>query len=278
MNKEASYIVNETFDKIAGIRDYKLRFTKDNPNKASKQEFDEFVAIGAKIDNNQATKEDLARFNELTPKIPNRFLSLPHFEKKAGVKDLFGAAKDVKHSKTMLNKMKDLAVEGAKKGNRSYGDMAGAGINEYEKALDFSKAMLRHEAKKVGKGVAIGAGATAAIGGTGAVLKKRKGNNEKTAFDIVDETFDKVAGIKNFGKVLTGKNVANAKALAEESATALGFVPGKGQKLVDGASDFMKKQIKEEAKKTRNARLLTGAGVAGGAAVYAKKNKKTKDK
>lgn len=291
MNNQAFEIVNDTFEKMAGIGDYKLRFTKDNPNKASKEEFDEFVALGAKIDNNQATKQEIARFNELTPKIPDRFLSLPHFEKKAGVKDVYQAAKDVKYNKMMLNKMKELAMAGAKGGNGSYTQMAGDGLNEYGKALDFSKTLLKHEAKKLGKDVAITGGLAAGgvAGGKYIGSKMKKKKQEKTAFNIVDETFEKIAapnfgkaiagGFKNYGKTLTGKNVKDVRALAEESASALGFVPGEGQTMLDGASDYLKKKLVDETRRMKTTRALTGVGVAGsvgGGAYLNSRNKKKK--
>lgn len=131
--KKADEVVGQTFDKIAGIKDYKLRFTKDNPNKATQDEFNEYVALGAKIDKNKATKKEQNRFHELAPKIPDRYLSLPHFEKKAGLKDFGKVLKgdNVKKAKTGLANAEhvlSVANDSAKKAVLSGNPFAQAGL------------------------------------------------------------------------------------------------------------------------------------------------------
>lgn len=72
-----------------------------------------------------------------------------------------------------------------------------------------NKKALKQVGKAVGVSTAIGAGIGTAGAIANKVIKKKKGSADMTkeAFDLVNSTFDKVAGVK---EVLTGKNIRGA--------------------------------------------------------------------
>lgn len=172
--KNAFDIVNESFEKIADVVDFnkaklnKAKFNKATPNKATLSKRPAFTKPGSK-------KEAVNALRDMT-------------------------AKGQISVKEYLDELSD--VTGIKPGSSS------------NKSVNSNVVQFPNSKKKISasKGVALaGAGALALGAGAYGIhkLKKKKEEKEmnKNAFDIVNDRFEKIAGLKD---VLTGKNIRTA--------------------------------------------------------------------
>lgn len=236
MNKTAFDIVNESFEKQAGIfnklttkaSDYKHLLT-GKALKQSKKNLDVFDIVTDSIrttsDSNQRRFGDYKNIIKRYADTPAEILSNKDY-KKEYAKVLEGA-KDENLYNSVHQNMKDLH-ETIKKKTRN---------------------------ARIGTGVAVGG---AIVGGTAYGLKKRK-NNEKTAFDIVNESFEKQAGVMGMAKGLMtatkslGKNTKNL-------AIGLGGMLNKNRSFKEIVSN---KGFQNAAKNIGKGLVLPGAGIAG---------------
>lgn len=113
--------------------------------------------------------------------------------KKLNPTKAINVAKEMNHNKIMAGKMNDLAqktISGANKvtNPKEHLRMAAQGKAHYDKAFDASKKALKGEIKNLGKAYGTVAGGAFATKGIHDTFKK-----EKTAFDIVNEAFNKIS-------------------------------------------------------------------------------------
>lgn len=142
------------------------------------------------------------------------------FEKMAGVKEELGMVTS-KASRVLGGKDFRAAVKDARTTGKAYRAVKGEKGKVVDSAYNYAKGLaknvhagarnkaLKEGAKTYGARVAV----AAPLVGAGALALKKK-DKEKTAFDIVNDAFEKQAGVKeglkSFGNTLKGKNVADA--------------------------------------------------------------------
>lgn len=237
MSKQANDIVNETFDKVAGLKDIANKYVDTIKGRKA-------IELTKELNNK---KQDIAKL-------------------KAGLGE---AGEDLyRSSHQMLKKMpadsfhKDLRT-------LAYNTVLGTNksINQETAALkglekQIGKAKLN---SKIARGATLAAG-TAALTGAGYGISKaiKKKKEEKNAFDIVNESFDKVAGLKD---IYTGKNIRNAIDDINVATNAGAF------------KDTIKRLTKDKNKevaKTVGAYAIPATALAGAGAYGVSKLKKKK--
>lgn len=125
-------------------------------------------------------------------------------------------------------------------------------------AKSIKKEKIKNFAKSNGAKAGLGLAGLAALGGSAALAMKKR-NQEKTAFDIVEESFDKIAGV---GAIVKPLITATAN-LGKNSKGLYKGVSNMVKKDIGIGSIVNNKGIKNAAGNVAKGMVLPTAGVAG---------------
>lgn len=237
MSKQANDIVNETFDKVAGLKDIANKYVDTIKGRKA-------IELTKELNNK---KQDIAKLKASLGEAGEDLYRSSHQMLKKMPADSFHKDLRTLAYNTVLGTNKSINQETA-------------ALKGLEKQI--GKAKLN---SKIARGATLAAG-TAALTGAGYGISKaiKKKKEEKNAFDIVNESFDKVAGLKD---IYTGKNIRNAIDDINVATNAGAF------------KDTIKRLTKDKNKevaKTVGAYAIPATALAGAGAYGVSKLKKKK--